>query len=114
MPERQRPGERRRQVEVALGVLWLLDGALQFQPYMFTRAFMAGILGMANMGLPGPLATADFHVAELLTRRPRGVERRFCDPAGGDRGRADLGPGPDRDLGPGLLRGVGARRVDDR
>ena len=56
-------GRRRRQVEVALGVLWLVDGALQFQPYMFTRAFMAGILGMANMGLPGPLARADFDIA---------------------------------------------------
>jgi hypothetical protein len=68
VPERRRTGERRRQVEVALGVLWLLDGALQFQPYMFSRAFMAGILGMANMGLPGPLSTADFHVAEVLSR----------------------------------------------
>jgi hypothetical protein len=58
---------RRRQVEVALGVLWLVDGALQFQPYMFTREFMAGILGMANMGLPGPLARADFDTAVLLT-----------------------------------------------
>jgi hypothetical protein len=48
-------------------VLWLLDGALQFQPYMFTRAFMAGILGMANMGLPAPLARADYDTAVLLT-----------------------------------------------
>lgn len=48
-------------------MLWLVDGALQFQPYMFTRAFMAGILGMANMGLPAPLARADFDTAELLT-----------------------------------------------
>jgi hypothetical protein len=58
---------RRRRVEIALGVLWLVDGALQFQPYMFTRAFMAGLLGMANMGLPGPVARADFDAAELLT-----------------------------------------------
>lgn len=73
MPEASRLNEpvyasaRRRHVEVALGVLWLLDGVLQFQPYMFTRAFMQGILGMANMGLPGPLSRADFDVARLLT-----------------------------------------------
>jgi len=59
--------DRRRRLELALGGLWLLDGALQFQPYMFTRAFMNGILGMANMGLPGTLSNADYHVAILLT-----------------------------------------------
>jgi hypothetical protein len=58
---------RRRRIEVGLGVLWLLDGLLQFQPDMFSRSFMEGILGMANMGLPGPLARADFDVARLLT-----------------------------------------------
>ncbi len=67
MTERLSAGRRRRQLEVALGVLWLLDGALQFQPHMFTRAFMEGILGMANMGLPRPIARADFQVARLLT-----------------------------------------------
>jgi hypothetical protein len=50
--------------------LWLLDGALQFQPYMFSKEFMAGILGMANMGLPGFLGHADFRVAILLAAHP--------------------------------------------
>jgi plastocyanin len=53
-----------------LGGLWLLDGALQFQPYMFTKAFFAGILGMANMGLPGLVSTADYRVASLLAVHP--------------------------------------------
>ena len=44
----------RRGVEIALGALWLVDGALQFQPTMFTRGFFVDTLGMANMGLPGP------------------------------------------------------------
>lgn len=61
---------RRRRLELALGGLWLLDGALQFQPSMFTRDFFAGILGMANMGLPGPLSNADYHVASLLVAQP--------------------------------------------
>src|SRR5205807_768696 len=52
------------------GVLWLLDGALQFQPYMFTDAFFKDILGMANMGLPGPVATLDYDLAKMLGTHP--------------------------------------------
>jgi hypothetical protein len=37
---------------------------------MFSREFWNGILGMANMGLPGPVANADYHVATLLTAHP--------------------------------------------
>jgi hypothetical protein len=61
---------RRRRLEIALGGLWLLDGGLQFQPYMFGHEFFAGILGMANMGLPGPLSKADYHLADLLAAHP--------------------------------------------
>jgi len=55
---------------MALGMLWLLDGALQFQPYMFSKAFFADLLSMANMGLPGPLSTAIFSVTSMLTAHP--------------------------------------------
>ena len=61
---------RRRHLEIALGVLWLVDGGLQFQPYMFGHEFFAGILGMANMGLPGPLSNADYRLAALLIAHP--------------------------------------------
>jgi hypothetical protein len=37
---------------------------------MFSRQFYNGVLGMANMGLPGPVATADYHVATMLTAHP--------------------------------------------
>ena len=60
----------RRRLEAALGFVWLVDGLLQLQPYMFSRAFWNGVLGMANMGLPGPVAGADYHVATLLTAHP--------------------------------------------
>ena len=46
----------RRHLEIALGALWFVDGLLQLQPFMFTREFYNGVLGMANMGLPGPVA----------------------------------------------------------
>jgi hypothetical protein len=60
----------RRRLEIALGLLWLLDGALQFQPYMFTDAFFKDVLGMANMGLPGPVATVDYDLAKMLGTHP--------------------------------------------
>ncbi len=60
----------RRHFEMALGALWLVDGLLQLQPFMFSREFYTGVLGMANMGLPGPVADGDYHVATLLTAHP--------------------------------------------
>jgi hypothetical protein len=60
----------RRGLEIVLGVLWLLDGALQFQPFMFTRDFFAGILGMATMGLPGPVTTVNLGIGDLLIAHP--------------------------------------------
>ncbi len=60
----------RRRLEMVLGMIWVLDGALQFQPYMFTNAFFTNMLGMANMGLPGPVSSAIFQVTTLLTKHP--------------------------------------------
>ncbi|MGW2724425.1 hypothetical protein [Streptomyces sp. NPDC001492] len=64
------PRLTRRGVEIALGVLWLLDGALQFQPSMFTRGFFVDTLGMANMGLPGPVATVEYDLTSMLAAHP--------------------------------------------
>jgi hypothetical protein len=61
---------RRRRLEMALGALWLIDGALQFQPYMFSKQFFAGVLGMANMGLPGPVSRIDYNVSAMLAGHP--------------------------------------------
>src|SRR5450432_311540 len=60
----------RRGLEITLGGLWLLDGLLQFQPYMFTHAFFDNMLGMANMGLPAPVSTGIYKVTTLLTGQP--------------------------------------------
>ena len=60
----------RRRLEMALGALWLLDGALQLQPGMFTSAFFSNVLGMANMGLPGPVSRLDFGIADLVLWHP--------------------------------------------
>lgn len=60
----------RRRLEMALGVLWLVDGALQWQPYMFSSAFFGNMLGMANMGLPGPVSAVLYRTTDMLTAQP--------------------------------------------
>jgi hypothetical protein len=47
--DRQSVGPRRA-LQVGLGVIWLLDAALQYQPYMFTRMFPDMMLAPAGMG----------------------------------------------------------------
>jgi hypothetical protein len=61
---------KRRRLEIALGILWLVDGLLQFQPFMFTREFFAGTFGMANMGLPWPFHSADRSLTSMVITHP--------------------------------------------
>jgi hypothetical protein len=61
MADRESDGIRRG-LQVALGLVWLLDAALQYQPVMFTRAFPTLTLMPSGMGEPafvsGPVLTA--------------------------------------------------------
>ncbi|HWF26488.1 MAG TPA: hypothetical protein VG275_13615 [Solirubrobacteraceae bacterium] len=43
----------RRHLQIALGVLWLLDGVLQAQSFMFTRGFGQQIIAPTGQGQPG-------------------------------------------------------------
>ncbi len=45
----------RRGLQIALGLTWLLDAALQYQPFMFGRGFVTQVLTPAQAGNP-PLA----------------------------------------------------------
>jgi len=47
-----------RRVQIALGVLWLLDGLLQFQSFMYTHAFVRELLAVNADGQPGPVAVS--------------------------------------------------------
>ncbi|MGH9103721.1 MAG: hypothetical protein ACRDYD_12175 [Acidimicrobiales bacterium] len=62
--------DRRRRLEVALGALWLLDGALQLQPAMLDPGFFRSLLDMADMGLPRPLSLVSATVAAALAAHP--------------------------------------------
>ncbi len=51
-----RPPDGRRTLQLALASLWLLDAVLQFQPYMFTRAFGNQMIAGGAVGNPSGLA----------------------------------------------------------
>jgi hypothetical protein len=59
-------GRYRRSLQFALGVIWLLDAALQYQPYMFTKAFPRMELAPTGPGNPGWIAHP-VHWAASLT-----------------------------------------------
>ena len=56
----------RRWVQVALGAIWLLDAALQYQPYMFSRAFATGVIVPAGAGSPGFVASPVMFAGQFM------------------------------------------------
>ena len=58
--------EPRRALQLALGVLWLLDGMLQFQPFMFGRGFPQMLAGSAA-GNPAAVARPITWSATLIS-----------------------------------------------
>jgi hypothetical protein len=57
---------RRRTLQVALGLIWLLDAALQFQPYMFTKAFVSQVIRPGTAGNPAVIAGPITWSADLM------------------------------------------------
>lgn len=57
---------RRRALQIALGVIWLLDAALQYQPYMFTRAFATDVIQSTAAGNPAFVARPVTWSADLM------------------------------------------------
>jgi hypothetical protein len=55
VPSVDGPSEARRLLQLALAGIWLLDAALQFQPFMFTKAF-GQMLAATASGNPGVIA----------------------------------------------------------
>jgi hypothetical protein len=65
------PAERlrinRRTLQIALGLLWIIDGALKFQPHLFKPSFFADIVRPMSAGQPGLLGSAVDHMANFLS-----------------------------------------------
>jgi hypothetical protein len=68
----------RRQVQVALGVLWILDGALQLQPFMFGRGFAEQVIAPAGEGQPGFVSSGVQWAADLVVSQPVAWDLAFA------------------------------------
>jgi len=60
----------RRGLQIALGLIWLLDAALQYQPYMFTKAFARDVLTPAGEGSPAVVHGPVSWSASLVAAHP--------------------------------------------
>jgi hypothetical protein len=67
----------RRALQIALGAVWLLDAALQYQPYMFTRGF-PDMLAMAAAGQPGIVAGPVTLSAQAVSANPAAWNAAFA------------------------------------
>jgi hypothetical protein len=67
----------RRALQVALGAVWLLDAALQYQPYMFTRGF-PDMLATAAAGQPGIVAGPVTLTAQAVSASPAAWNAAFA------------------------------------
>jgi hypothetical protein len=60
----------RRHLQITLGVLWLIDAGLQFQPYMFSTRFATEVLSPAGNGQASVVSAPVDHVAHLVGQHP--------------------------------------------
>jgi hypothetical protein len=62
------PWSTRRALQTCLGLIWLLDAALQFQPYMFSRGFVTQIIAPATAGNPTLIASPIAWSARIMAQ----------------------------------------------
>jgi hypothetical protein len=68
----------RRHIQIALGVLWLLDGLLQFQPFMFSRGFAATVIAPSAAGQPAWVAWPVHQAASVIGSYPVALDVVFA------------------------------------
>jgi len=61
---------RRRKLQIALGLIWLLDGGLQLQPFMFGKDFVTASLVGTQAGNPQMVKSPMGWVAHLVLHNP--------------------------------------------
>lgn len=66
----RRASVTRRHLQLGLGLLWLLDAALQIQPFMFTPAFSRQVISTAAMGQPGWVVAGVHLTARMMSAWP--------------------------------------------
>jgi hypothetical protein len=60
----------RRTLQIVLGLIWLLDAGLQFQPYMFGKDFVTEVLQGSASGDPSLVKSPMLSVAHMVLRHP--------------------------------------------
>jgi hypothetical protein len=60
----------RRQIQIVLGVLWVLDGALQLQPFMLGTGFARQVIAPVAVGQPLVVAGPIHWAATLIAAHP--------------------------------------------
>ncbi|MDF3291923.1 hypothetical protein [Streptomyces silvisoli] len=68
----------RRLLQLALAAVWLLDGILQFQPYMFTKDFATQTLATTAQGNPALIAHPITWAAGVVAHHPVGTNAAFA------------------------------------
>ena len=67
--DRQSAGSRRR-LQLGLGLIWLLDAALQFQPALFGPGFVTHVIAPAAMGSPAAVAGSADAAGQVILTHP--------------------------------------------
>jgi len=68
----------RRRIQQVLGLLWLLDGVLQLQPFMFTKGFASQVIEPTAVGQPVWVAWPVHHGASVVVAHPVPVDLLFA------------------------------------
>jgi hypothetical protein len=68
----------RRRLQLVLAGLWVLDGLLKLQPFMFTKDFAPMALGDASDGAPGWLTGPISWASDLVQHHPVGLMVLFA------------------------------------
>lgn len=74
----QQARDLRRWLQLALAAIWLLDGILQFQPYMFTKDFASQLLASTAQGNPAVIAHPITWAAGIVAHHPAGTNAAFA------------------------------------
>ncbi|MFE5587778.1 hypothetical protein [Kitasatospora sp. NPDC056531] len=70
--------DARRYLQLALAAIWLLDAALQYQPYMYTKAFGTEVLAASAQGNPAVIARPITWVAGIVEHHPVSTNAAFA------------------------------------
>jgi hypothetical protein len=67
----------RRGIQITLGLLWIVDGFLQFQPAMFTRQFATQVIAPAAQGQPAFVSWPVHEAARIIGCQPTLADLSF-------------------------------------